>query len=500
MPKDVKLPRQPARSKRRSLPSPRARSDKSRDVPSANTLEDKSAGGEGDEKDPPLYKRVLDKLRTLILSGEFDDQRDKHLSEEWIRHKLETNGLIVIGDVPIRRALLELEYERLVKIRPKAGTFIRTIGADELGQLVRTRSVLEEFFVCTCARDTSSAVNSQLDKARGFNNEIRKLAESVGPDSKGKLIFAKVLGLDMAFHDALADGAGYPFLKKEFSSVRYRLRLAHKYVELNAENLLAIANDHQAILDAIRPHHDPNDPGGDDWGGDVIEARLAIKNHLRNAIDRLGIPRKDITDQKGYASDPILDLPTRLGEDNDQQASAFGVLRILLELVVAAELARQKDTYRRLSRPKDILAEMGEIAQECTTKQISETPNKFEKMKARFINCDMQFHSSLAYTSGLLFAQEAVTHVWQRMYDDAERHLDGGKMNDVVNEHQDILRDLTYFSQKRDGDSTKQILKQVKSHFIKAYKRAHPEDEDMETVVTKFLTWFVDKLSTELGA
>jgi DNA-binding GntR family transcriptional regulator len=474
--------------------SPQKPPDKSADGTEGETFND-SAAVKASEDEGPLYKQAIHKVRNLIFRGEFDEQRDKQITEEVVERKLKSEGVTTIGPVQIRRAFLELEYEGLLQIRPKSGTFIRTIDADEVGQLLRTRSILEELFVCTCARNTSPRVNKMLDKARKSNELFEGLADLAASGTDSNYIFSEALKFDMEFHDALAEGAGYPALTKQLSSVRYRLRLAYKYVEFKPETIRAIATDHWAVLEAIRPQEDLNEQSPDIVRcGDVVKARLAIKSHLRNAVDRLGLSRDKITVQEGYATDPILDLPSELSEDNDKHSKAFGVLRTLLELVVAAELAGQKEAYSRLSRPTEILGEMRRIAQKGLEIERGKDDIPPEA-RVRFINLDMEFHASLAYVSGLLFAQEAISHIWQRMYVDAKRNLGATQMKNVVDEHQAILRDIGYFSQNGNKTSREAILSQVRHHFDEARLRAAKKGERTDLIVSKFLTWFASELS-----
>ena len=439
------------------------------------------------QKKLPLYKIALYKLRDLILAGEFGKPspgRAVQLSEASVQARLREEN-IKVGVVPIRRALLELDHEGLLEIRTKSGTFIREIKDDELGQLVRTRSVLEEFFVCTLARDVRANVYSLLEKAREVNRKIFDLQVSAANEKNSTDVFLQAVHYDTQFHDELANVAGYPHLKKQLKSVRYRLRLAQKDIRLTPENLLATFNDHEAILCAIRPAEDA-------WSGDIVRARLAIKSHLRNAADRLNLADALVHDPM-YAHDPIMDLPQSLAPDDTSHTLAFGVLRTMLELVVAAEISKQEFTINRLGLPTQICSKMSQIAQQSRQKSSDEIA---PATKAKFVNLDIQFHSSLAYISGLFFAQEAITHIWQQMYDDARRKLGGDEMIAVVDEHTKILRDLGYFSGQSITEGTERILSQVREHFEKAYLRANPDEEELKPEVTAFLTWFISQLSS----
>ncbi len=150
---------------------------------------------------------------------------------------------------------------------------------------------------------------------------------------------------------------------------------------------------------------------------------------------------------------------------------------------------------------------MNNIAKECSGKLIID-----DKTKAEFITLDIRFHASLAFLSGLMFADEAISHIWQRLYDDANRQLDGNTMLTVVQEHHKILRAITYYSGNADEpNGTRVILQHVKAHLVNAYGRATKskgdvtdthysqstqpagDDEYLPKPVLSFLKWFVEQ-------
>lgn len=425
---------------------------------------------------------ALSRIRDLILGGVY--QKDDQITDEAVLEKVQHHG---IGKVSIRRALIELAYEGLVEIRPHSGTFVRSIDSDELYQLWRTRVVLEDFFVVSLARDPRVSTNHSLRHASAANAKLFGLAEVAVVRGLDSELLAAAIALDIEFHDELAAAAGYPHLTRELMTVRNRLRLAAGPIELTIEQLRQIASDHERIIKAIRPRDSS-------LIGDVVGARLAINSHLRNAADRQNITSR-IRSNAAYGNDPIWDLPRELGLSDKQPSVALATLRMLLELLVASEIAKQ-DTTDRLLVPTELCSKMNNIAKECSSKLAID-----EKTKAEFITLDIRFHASLAFLSGLMFADEAISHIWQRLYDDANRQLDGQTMLLVVQEHHKILRALTYYSGNADEPSgTQVILQHVKAHLVNAYGRAtkHVDDDEcLPKPVLSFLKWFVEQFEAK---
>lgn len=436
---------------------------------------------------------ALSRIRSLILDGVYHE--GDQITDESVLDKVKCYE---IGKVSIRRALIELAHEGLVEIRPHSGTFVRSIDPDELYQLWRTRVVLEDFFVTSLARNPRVSTNHSLRHASVANEKLFRLAEDAVVSGLNKETLATAVSLDIEFHDQLAAAAGYRDLTRELMTVRNRLRLAAGPMELTIEQLRQIASDHEQIIKAIRPREGS-------LIGDVVRARLAINSHLRNAADRQRITSR-IRDNAAYGNDPIWDLPRELGHSEKQPSAALAALRILLELLVASEIAKQ-DTTDRLLIPTELCSKMNNIAKECSDKLTID-----DKTKAVFITLDIRFHASLAFLSGLMFADEAISHIWQRLYDDANRQLDGSTMLKVVHEHNKILRALMFYSGNTDEpNGTQIILQHVTAHLLNAYGRAvngptsdadslgPPKEKTLGNTeclpqpVLDFIKWFADE-------
>lgn len=466
---------------------------------------------EAEERESLGSSEIADSIRALILKGDAFPPGSK-ISVSMVME-------LVAGAtrITVARAMIHLEYEGLVEILPQSGTYVRDIPYSELFQLWRTRVVLEDFFVSTLARDTRDERVSGLTIAREKHLDLDKLVCSAERDGVTEQTIAESIRLDVAFHEALATAAGYPQLTSQLQRVRNQIRLgaiAAWYAEqekqggvtaqvrpsacgitMTESQLRAIVEEHGRILEAIRTPKSS-------LIGDVVQARLAISVHLRNSLDRLAFKEK-LEVLEDTPLDPIWDVPAELTPAASAGASeGVTVLRMLLELLVAAELSRQP-TMGRLSLPEQICSRMGEIANSCDPKL--PVP---DSVKTAFITYDIRFHESMAFLSGLMFADEAISHIWHLMYDHANKLLTVKTMQKVVEEHTNVLGALRFFgANRKEPHRTRKVLEYVLRHLLNAHWRSRnpgkdepvtePATEALPGCVKDFLNWYVDELATD---
>ena len=78
-----------------------------------------------------LADTVYAELRRAILHGQFDP--GEPLTEVALSHRYR------VSRTPVREALAKLERDRLVRVVPKKGAFIRTLSHDEVRELYQIR-------------------------------------------------------------------------------------------------------------------------------------------------------------------------------------------------------------------------------------------------------------------------------------------------------------------------------------------------------------------------
>lgn len=142
-------------------------------------------------------------LRAEIVSGELapgTQLREVALAES-----------IGVSRPSLREALQVLRQEGLVRHEPHRGTFVTTIGPEEIVDIYQVRRVLEGSAARAC-RKAGTAQIEAVGEAFGV------LAETIGGDA------FDVIGADLRFHQSIVALLGSPRLDAVFDSVVTALR------------------------------------------------------------------------------------------------------------------------------------------------------------------------------------------------------------------------------------------------------------------------------------
>lgn len=99
--------------------------------------EPSTSGGRQVVRPTPLRQAVYDALAEMIASGSL--KPGQHLVESDLAEELG------VSRQPIREALQRLQADGWVELRPAYGAFVHTPTAEEVGQLLGVRSVLEAY-------------------------------------------------------------------------------------------------------------------------------------------------------------------------------------------------------------------------------------------------------------------------------------------------------------------------------------------------------------------
>src|SRR5688500_8179268 len=110
-----------------------------------------------------LRDKVTAELRSRIINGDY--RPGQHLSERILEHDLSS------ARTPIRQAILCLQKEGLVEIRPQHGTVVRRLGIEEAREIVQARLLMERHVVRALCRKGSV----DLGEANSINHEMAEL-------------------------------------------------------------------------------------------------------------------------------------------------------------------------------------------------------------------------------------------------------------------------------------------------------------------------------------
>jgi DNA-binding GntR family transcriptional regulator len=174
-------------------------------------------------------------LRSEIFTGEL--AAGDTLPERLLAERLQ------VSRTPVREALIILQSEGLVELVPNRGAFVRTITADDLVEIYTLRGLLESH----AARLASEhAKPEQLDAMEDAQIRLRRM------HARGSA--ADQAMADLAFHTAVSEAAGSPFLATLVGQVlafTVSFRANYKYPAERSQTALV---EHNAIFMAIGAH------------------------------------------------------------------------------------------------------------------------------------------------------------------------------------------------------------------------------------------------------
>lgn len=145
-----------------------------------------------------------------------------------------------VSQAPVREALRDLEAMRFIDSEPYKGARVRAVSRDELAFSYPVRAVLEELAGQMATPRATVELFSQLDSEV---QDMRKAARNKDQHS--------LLVHDARFHELIVEAAGNTILLDTWSGLRIEAFTLVSVVTSHLD-LVAIANTHLPILDALR--------------------------------------------------------------------------------------------------------------------------------------------------------------------------------------------------------------------------------------------------------
>jgi DNA-binding GntR family transcriptional regulator len=194
------------------------------------------------------YVRELIRTGAAPLGGRLSDKR---ISSE-----------LGLSRTPVREALLQLQAEGLVVMRPQSGTFVVDLSVDDLRQVCSLREILETGALRIAAQSTSS-------------QEIAELGMLVGRASialgDGDLALCDLL--DCEFHEALISASCNAYLIKSYRCIADQLRALRHRMPRDPQRMAAAIMQHRHVVDL--------------WAAGRVEKSInELGLHVRN-VERL---------------------------------------------------------------------------------------------------------------------------------------------------------------------------------------------------------------------
>lgn len=175
---------------------------------------------------------ICDRIRALITSGELplgSRIYDKQLA-----------GDMEVSRTPVREALLQLQNEGLVAIKPQSGTFVFRPTRTDIHEIFVTRAILETGAIrCGLAEnaaDTFASLGLLVSQA-ALALEVRD--------------FSLCDELDWSFHEGLVASTGNKYLIKAYEGISAQLRAMRHRMPSNPERIGNAIDQHRRILDLL---------------------------------------------------------------------------------------------------------------------------------------------------------------------------------------------------------------------------------------------------------
>ncbi len=217
-----------------------------------------------------LTELVVDELRTRIIDGRL--RLGEALSENTLAAELG------ISKTPVREALLQLKLERLVDVSPQRGTYVFRLAADEVVMISELREILE-----------TAAARGAVERSHGAL--VARMSEIYSAmraafDADDTVAYRT---LDGAYHQAMIDLCGNPFIRDAYSQVGFRIQALRSRLSNEARlNRLSI-NDHREMLKLIKSR-------------DVPSLQQALRDHIQQTKQSY----LDVLDQRDLLAEHLV--------------------------------------------------------------------------------------------------------------------------------------------------------------------------------------------------
>lgn len=179
-----------------------------------------------------LRDRIKDLIIERILDGTYAP--GDRIIETTVANELGTS------QAPVREALRDLEAMRFIESIPYRGARVRLISTEELSETYPVRASLEEL------AGTLAASRADQATLQTLTDELEAMRECA---RAGRL--HDQLAHDARFHEIIVETAGNGVLLETWRGLRIEARTLVSVIGTDG-NLLAIADTHQLILDALR--------------------------------------------------------------------------------------------------------------------------------------------------------------------------------------------------------------------------------------------------------
>ncbi len=212
----------------------------------------------------PLAPQVYRLVRDAIISAA--------LPPKAAINEAEIALALGVSRTPVREALLNLQRDGLVEIRPQAGTFVTPIRR----ALVEEGMIVREALEVKCAALAAERITSRgLDALRAASAEMAAAARR--GDQPG------FIAADDGYHRTLLDAAGLPHVRSIIDGVNAHLDRVRFHSSGFADRAAEAIAEHEEVIAALTRR-------------DAHASAAAVHAHLLRAWDNI----RALCDEHGY--------------------------------------------------------------------------------------------------------------------------------------------------------------------------------------------------------
>ena len=206
-----------------------------------------------------LRHAVLPELRRRIVEGDYT-----------LGEQLSENALALefgMSRTPVREALMALQAEGLVEVRPQRGTYVFSPDGTAVRQICDLRGILEA---------GALTLGAERDGA-GLARRLAALVDDAAAAWKRRRL-RECERLDLAFHECLIDASDNAFLIEGYRRIAGQVNALRFRLPAQASRIEAALGQHRQITRLIARR-------------DVAAARAALTAHVGNVYRLLSTIR-----------------------------------------------------------------------------------------------------------------------------------------------------------------------------------------------------------------
>ncbi len=184
------------------------------------------------ERKPALAEVVAERIREAIVFGEL--ALGEAVSEERLA------SLLHVSRTPIREALMSLQFQGLIDIRPQRGSFVFQPTQQDIEEMCDFRVMLE-----------TGALRLAIVHAPGETRRLMQEAETALEEAEARGDALGAAKADEAFHEALFATCGNRFLTQSYDLISGRVGAVRYFARGSETSRRSTGREHRAILKAL---------------------------------------------------------------------------------------------------------------------------------------------------------------------------------------------------------------------------------------------------------